>query len=192
MINWLNLYLQGDSAQVFKHQQNPHQRRSLMKYLKWRILAKKSLLESFFTECIPWRQRLRKNPKLPLFFLFFFALKSRESQTWDSPGHAESLSHLDGVAADSCGPSEASALLTRQHKQLGEPLLHQTGKALVLSLQAAVVYVLDHFKAQHERREVVTWLSVRVEGRGAGPKKVIESWPEQRKGRPQKWSVSLC
>lgn len=83
---------------------------------------------------------------------FFFALESRESQMWNPPGPAKSLSHLDGVAADSCGPSEASALLTRQHKQLGEPLLHQTGEALVLSLQAAVVHVLDHFKAQHEKQ----------------------------------------
>lgn len=104
---------------------------------------------------------------------FFFALEPRESQTWNSPGAVESVSHLDGVAADSCGSSEASALLTRQHKQLGEPLLHQTGEALVLSLQAAVVHVLDHFKAEDERKEVVTWF--RGEGRwwwgGGGSKK---------------------
>lgn len=106
----------------------------------------------------------------PFFFaFFFFALEPRESQTWNSPGAVESVSHLDGVAADSCGSSEASALLTRQHKQLGEPLLHQTGEALVLSLQAAVVHVLDHFKAEDERKEEVTWF--RGEGRGGRKRK---------------------
>lgn len=102
--------------------------------------------------------------------LFFFLLLRSPGRggRGNSPGPAESLSHLDGVAADSCGPSEASALLTRQHKQLGEPLLHQAGEALVLSLQAAVVHVLDHFKAEHDKERhalVGRWK------KGAGPKK---------------------
>lgn len=130
------------------------------------------------------------------FFLpfFFFALEPRESQTWNSPGAVESVSHLDGVAADSCGSSEASALLTRQHKQLGEPLLHQTGEALVLSLQAAVVHVLDHFKAEDERKEEVTWF--RGEGRGGRKRKwqffCLKEVGQSRgrdEGRPQRLSV---
>lgn len=127
-----------------------------MKYLKCRILAppKKSLVESFY-----WLHSMKNNTYVRILNVcpFFLALEPRESQTWNSPGAVESVSHLDGVAADSCGSSEASALLTRQHKQLGEPLLHQTGEALVLSLEAAVVHVLDHFKAEDERKEVVTW-----------------------------------
>lgn len=160
-----------------------------MKYLKCRILAPpKKVWWNPFTGCIAWKNNtyVRILNVCP----FFFALEPRESQTWNSPGAVESVSHLDGVAADSCGSSEASALLTRQHKQLGEPLLHQTGEALVLSLQAAVVHVLDHFKAEDERKEVVTWF--RGEGRlRGGSKKEMAfffflfkgSWTEQRKGR---------
>lgn len=124
---------------------------------------------------------------------FFLALEPRESQTWNSPGAVESVSHLDGVAADSCGSSEASALLTRQHKQLGEPLLHQTGEALVLSLQAAVVHVLDHFKAEDERKEVVTWFRAEGVEKGNGIfffclKEVGQSG-ERDEGRPRRLSV---
>lgn len=131
------------------------------------------------------KKHLCKNPKC-VFFSFFLALEPRESQTWNSPGAVESVSHLDGVAADSCGSSEASALLTRQHKQLGEPLLHQTGEALVLSLQAAVVHVLDHFKAEDERKEVVTWFRG-VGGRGRREsKKEMEGFVSKEVGQRER------
>ena len=55
--------------------------------------------------------------------------------------------HLYGVAPYGGGPpgsSRPSALPPGHQEELGQTLLHQTGKALVVGLQRGAVYILDH------------------------------------------------
>lgn len=63
------------------------------------------------------------------------------------------MEYLYGVAAHSGGPAGscgARALPAGHQEQLSQPLLHETGKALVVSLQGGAVHILDHC----EKKEV--------------------------------------
>lgn len=62
-------------------------------------------------------------------------------------------SYLDSVTAHRCCPFEANTLLMCHQEELSQPLLHQTGKALVLSFQRGVFHILNHWRDKERERE---------------------------------------
>lgn len=55
--------------------------------------------------------------------------------------------YLHGVSSHgggTAGSGRPRALATRDQEELGQPLLHQAGEALVVGLQGGAVHVLDH------------------------------------------------
>lgn len=67
--------------------------------------------------------------------------------------------NLNSIAPYSGGPAGASrsralpSLPSCHKKELSQPLLHKTSKALVVGLQGGAVYILDHCVERQEDRE---------------------------------------
>lgn len=67
----------------------------------------------------------------------------------------QTQSYLNSVTAHCSGTFEAGTLLMCYHEELCQALLHQTGKALVLTLKRRVLHILNHCTqttAKHSRK----------------------------------------
>jgi len=63
--------------------------------------------------------------------------------------------HLDGVAAHAGGPPRPRrprTLPAGHQEELGQPLLHQAGEALVVGLQGGALHILDHWGGETRER----------------------------------------
>lgn len=64
--------------------------------------------------------------------------------TLHSSENPSAHAYLNSVASQGGGPSKPPALLLGHHEQLGQALLHDPGKALVVQAYQRVVHTLEH------------------------------------------------